>query len=82
MKRDSLSLIVNILLTYTYTFPLHFIAKVKVKKEKEEICCVQCFHVKILLFRLKYDANVMNFSEMQAFCGIFFYKRFGAKVKG
>ena len=35
--------------------------ELKVKKEKEEICCVQCFHVKILLFCLKYDANVMLF---------------------
>jgi hypothetical protein len=70
-------LIVNIQLTYTYTFPLHFVAKVKVKKEKEEICCVQCCHVKNLSFCLKYDANVMNFLEMQAFCGIFFDKGLG-----
>ena len=70
MKRDSLSLIVNILLTYTYTFPLHFIAKVKVKKEKEEICCVQCFHVKILTPD-NYDLNFKERSIVEPFkeCG-------------
>lgn len=40
MKRDFLYCFVISKLTYTYTFPLHFVAKVKVKKEEKEICCV------------------------------------------
>ena len=58
---------------YTYNFPLHFIAKVKVKEEKEEICSVQCCHnFKLFLFIVKHDANVILFLEKQAFTKIFF----------
>ena len=35
-------------LTYAYKLPLHFIAKVKVIKEKEEVCS-KCFHTFVLL---------------------------------
>ena len=45
---------------YTYKLPLHFVAKVKVK-EVVKICKVKGFHVKLFLFVVKYDANVILF---------------------
>ena len=45
---------------HTYNFPLHFVAKVKVIKEVK-ICIVQRFHVKMFLFVVKHDANVILF---------------------
>ena len=50
------------LLTYIRKLPLHFIAKVKVIKEKEE-ACVQCFHTCLLLFCYYFRCKCNTFLE-------------------
>ena len=53
-------------LTYTYKLPLHFIAKVKVIKEKEEVCS-KCFHTFICYFVSITGANVILFFKKKFF---------------
>ena len=57
-------------LTYTYKLPLHFIAKVKVIKEKEEVCS-KCFHTFICYFVSFLGANVILFFKKQTFYELF-----------
>ena len=57
-------------LTYTYKLPLHFIAKVKVIKEKEEVCS-KCFHTFICYFVSFLGANVILFFKKQIFYELF-----------
>ena len=57
-------------LTHTYKLPLHFIAKVKVIKEKEEVCS-KCFHTFICYFVSFLGANVILFFKKQTFYELF-----------
>ena len=65
-------------LTYTYKLPLHFIAKVKVIKEKEEVCS-KCFHTFICYFVSFLGANVILFFKKQTFYELFLLNFFFEK---
>ena len=57
-------------LTYTYKLPLHFIAKVKVIKEKEEVCS-KCFHTFICYYGSFMGANVILIIKKQSLNELF-----------